>query len=590
MGKKGSWFSAIKRVFIPNSKEKLANESEKKPSKEKKKKGFGRLRHGDTHSFIPLFREPSSIEKILGDVEREKLFIRPPTPMEQPIIPQTLSHRSPSPRIASPRIKSPRATSPRAASPRVTSPRIKSPRATSPGAASPRVTSPRIASPRVTSPRAASERVISPKAATQRVTSPRAASLRVASSSVASTSVVQPHREIRHRPEPTLKNLHLSATKIQAAYRGYMARRSFRALRGLVRLQGVVRGQNVKRQTMNAMKHMQLLVRVQSQIQSRRIQMLENQALQRQNLYQNDKDLESCLGKLTFGRASEAGNEDWDDSTLTKEEVEARMHRKVEAVIKRERALAYAYSHQLWKATPRSAQSTLMDLRSGGFPWWWNWLERQVLPVNPPENQSMKNARLTPPRSVIGQKASPLPQSSNYRQQNYGFDDLESVTPRSTKSSAPMRNKQSYTPSSRNPRASSSFLSKHSKPGTSAAASPFALPLKDDDSMTSCPPFSVPNYLTPTISAKAKVRANSNPKDRFPSTPGSEPKRRLSFPLAQNMGSFKWNNGSLFSGKDSSSQRVLGKNQPLQSLGDLSVDSTVSLPAGVGRKPFNRFV
>lgn len=50
---------------------------------------------------------------------------------------------------------------------------------------------------------------------------------------------------------------------------------------------------------MNAMKYMQLLVRVQSQIQSRRIQMLENQAR-----YQaNDKDVASTLGKLTLGHA-----------------------------------------------------------------------------------------------------------------------------------------------------------------------------------------------------------------------------------------------------------------------------------------------
>lgn len=42
---------------------------------------------------------------------------------------------------------------------------------------------------------------------------------------------------------------------------------------------------------------MQLLVRVQSQIQSRRIQMLENQALQRQSQYKNDKELESSIGK-----------------------------------------------------------------------------------------------------------------------------------------------------------------------------------------------------------------------------------------------------------------------------------------------------
>jgi len=76
------------------------------------------------------------------------------------------------------------------------------------------------------------------------------------------------------------------------------ARRSFRALKGLVRLQGVVKGQNVKRQTVNAMKHMQLLVRVQCQIQSRRIQMLENQARYQAD-FKNDKDAASILGKLT---------------------------------------------------------------------------------------------------------------------------------------------------------------------------------------------------------------------------------------------------------------------------------------------------
>jgi hypothetical protein len=37
----------------------------------------------------------------------------------------------------------------------------------------------------------------------------------------------------------------------------------------------------------------------------------------------------------------------WDASRLTREEADARTKRKVEAVIKRERALAYAYSHQV---------------------------------------------------------------------------------------------------------------------------------------------------------------------------------------------------------------------------------------------------
>ncbi|WCJ41231.1 IQ-domain 13 [Euphorbia peplus] len=532
MGKKGSWFSAIKKAFLPHSKDKLANESDRKSTKEKKK-GLAKLRHGDTNSFIPLFREPSSIEKILDEAEREhKLVFRPPTPPEQPKTPLFV------PRAASPR---PPVTSPRAA------------------AASPRVASPRVASPRQPSPR-------------------------------------NVHRS--YRPEPTLRNQHASATKIQAAYRGYSARRSFRALKGLVRLQGVVRGQSVKRQTMNAMKYMQMLVRVQSQIQSRRIQMLENQA-RRQAQYKNDKDVESILGK--WNAASEAGNEDWDASVLTKEEIDARLQQKVNALVKRERAMAYAYSHQLWKSSPRSAQSTLSNVHSNGFPWWWNWLERQLPPTTTPtpdNTKIIKKFQLTPPRShpELKPSPSPRPSSSTSKNPNFAFDTMDTPTPRSSKSVAyfpPSR--KPWTPVHRTPppTINTPTMSKYSRSRANDSPSPFNLPMKDDDSMTSCPPFSAPNYMAPTMSARAKARANSNPKERFPGTPSSE-KRRLSFPLTQGIGSFKWNKGSFFSGgKDSSSQRggiVIDKSQSIQSVGNMSVDSTVSMPAALGRKPFNRFV
>ncbi|KAJ6433483.1 hypothetical protein OIU84_017220 [Salix udensis] len=303
---------------------------------------------------------------------------------------------------------------------------------------------------------------------------------------------------------------------------------------------------------MNAMKYMQLLVRVQSQIQSRRIQMLENQA-RRQAQNKNDKGGDSTLGK--WGQLPEEGD-DWDDSILTKEEIDARLQKKVEAVAKRERAMAYSYSHQLWKASPKSAQSALLDIRSNGFPWWWNWLERQLPSTNPPESQALKNFQLTPPRPHSEIKPSPRPPSSSHKQVNLGT-----------------------------PQANSPSMSKYSRARASGGISPFNLPLKDDDSLTSCPPFSVPNYMTPTVSAKAKTRANSNPKERFPGTPSSE-KRRLSFPLTQGIGSFKWNKGSFFTSKDSSSQRGLEKHQSVQSIGDLSVDSTVSMPATVGRRPF----
>ncbi|GMP85189.1 hypothetical protein CsSME_00038445 [Camellia sinensis var. sinensis] len=91
----------------------------------------------------------------------------------------------------------------------------------------------------------------------------------------------------------------VAAIKIQTAFRGYLARRALRALRGLVRLKSLIQGPTVKRQTANALRCIQTVARVQSQIQSRRIRMSEeNQALQRQLLQKRAKELTSS--QVTF--------------------------------------------------------------------------------------------------------------------------------------------------------------------------------------------------------------------------------------------------------------------------------------------------
>ncbi|KAL4015472.1 hypothetical protein IC575_023056 [Cucumis melo] len=158
-----------------------------------------------------------------------------------------------------------------------------------------------------------------------------------------------------------------AAIMIQTAFRGYTARRALRALKSLMRLKTLVQGQSVKRQVASTLKCMQTLTHLQSEIRVRRIRMSEeNQALLRQLRNKREKDLE----KLKF---TMDGN--WNHSTQSKAQIEAKLLNKHEAAIRRERALAYAYSHQqTWRNSSKTATPTVMDPNNPH--WGWSWLER----------------------------------------------------------------------------------------------------------------------------------------------------------------------------------------------------------------------
>lgn len=170
----------------------------------------------------------------------------------------------------------------------------------------------------------------------------------------------------------------IAAIKIQTAYRGHLARRALRAVRGLGRLKSLIQGQSVKRQATSTLKCMQTLAHVQSQVRSRRIRMSEeNQTLKRQLLLKHEKE---------FNSRSSLGDK-WDDSRKSKEEIEARLQRKQEATIRRERAMAYAHSHQQkWKNSTNSANPMFLDPNNPH--WGWSWLERWMA-ARPWENQSI---------------------------------------------------------------------------------------------------------------------------------------------------------------------------------------------------------
>lgn len=330
----------------------------------------------------------------------------------------------------------------------------------------------------------------------------------------------------------------VAAIKIQTTFRGYLARRALRALRGLVRLKSLVEGATVKRQTTNTLRSMQGISRVQSQINNRRIRMTEeNQALQRQLLQERAKELES----LQMG-------EDWNDSAQSKEQIEAKLLSKYEATMRRERAMAYSFSHQqTWKKSARTTNLLFIDPTNP--QWGWSWLERWM--AARPESKTEKEA--TNGHSSV--KGASLNFAGNEIAKSFARHQLNSdkpITPGNRKLSSPSNIQSPSIPTSKvtSPKPARKF--KPPSPGVSVMSIDYdsksmmsvqseqnrrhsiaGSSVRDDESLASSP--SVPGYMAATHSAKAKLRMQS-PLGMENGTPEKGPagyaKKRLSFPAS----------------------------------------------------------
>uniref|UniRef100_A0A0E0JS52 DUF4005 domain-containing protein n=1 Tax=Oryza punctata TaxID=4537 RepID=A0A0E0JS52_ORYPU len=544
MGKKGGWITALKKAFTSGPRDKptniwqgqlVAQYSQQHRggggARDKKRWGFGRSRqHAEPPPAlinIPLYREPSSIEKILVDAEMEQQHRQyraqyQITPAKPATVTAAASLPAPPPPVSARERQRRRDVDDD--KPALVLP-LPPP---SPPPLIRRFDHDREQQQQAQHTRAETE-WRRPQAQRRRAARPR--------------GPVPPDRA------------RAAAVAIQSAFRGYMARRNYRSLRGLIRLQGVVRGPSVRRQTAHAMRCMQMLVRVQSHVRASRVE-----AMERRNRHHHA----AMLRDAARWRAASQDGGIWEDSLLSRDEMDARTKRKVEAVIKRERALAYAYSHQLLKATPMAAHAILADLQSGRNPWWWTPIERRheaaaaLLPRQRVEHVGNGGVRqvavtATPARSVV----------SSYS------TATTAAKPRATR---PAKVASSYGGGS----------------------------IRDDESLTSCPAFGgVPNYMTPTVSASAKARARAQmlKQQQEKQAQAAQEKPRFSFGLGQSIGS--WAKSPFWKGSaapPSISSRVGtpaasvaggGRHRPTRSsVSELSVDSTVSMPAGLGRRTY----
>ncbi|KAM5558630.1 protein IQ-DOMAIN 12-like [Rosa sericea] len=134
----------------------------------------------------------------------------------------------------------------------------------------------------------------------------------------------------------------LAAIKIQSAYRAHLARKALRALRGLVRLQAIVRGRAVRRQALTSLKRLPSNRKGQTEVTKRSISTIDVRCNGSEKKHLGRPKGELDEKEITLLCSSRQIR--WDDSLISKEDIEAIWLRKQEARIKRERMKKYSFS------------------------------------------------------------------------------------------------------------------------------------------------------------------------------------------------------------------------------------------------------
>ncbi|CAA0821224.1 IQ-domain 3 [Striga hermonthica] len=161
---------------------------------------------------------------------------------------------------------------------------------------------------------------------------------------------------------------------------------------------------------------MQMVARLQSEVRARRREILssvENSTIHRKIQHNSEKEAE---------KSKISNVENWDDSSQTREQIEATRCNREEVTMRRERALAYAFSHQqTWRNSSNSTNQTFMDPNNPR--WGWSWLEHWMF-ARQCENEG-KNT-VTSPLTPKSRSGSRTPRPPSPRRATFKDEDLRS--------------------------------------------------------------------------------------------------------------------------------------------------------------------
>ncbi|XP_021969253.1 protein IQ-DOMAIN 1 isoform X1 [Helianthus annuus] len=317
------------------------------------------------------------------------------------------------------------------------------------------------------------------------------------------------------KPSSVSVKHHFAATIIQTSFRGYLARRASKALRGIVMLQAVIRGQNVRKQAVVTLRCMQALLRVQSRVHDQRSR-LSHDGSRRSLMYENasfceSKYVQDIRRRKSMGMSRD-GNcvpDDWSDRPHNLEELDAKLHNRKFQISNR----------NMSTMDEKELEETA------------SWLD-QWIKAKQWENQrrdSIKTIEIDSPRPG-SRSGVHKPSISNYspsRRSNYSpSPGQQPITPSPVKT-VPLQI-----------RSASPRCMKEERSHLNANIQSLRITPRVMGSMcrysTCANDMTVPNYMSVTESAKAKIRSQSTPRQR-PSTPERERvgsvKKRLAYPV-----------------------------------------------------------